>query len=83
MTRTKAAVVSEKGQVTIPKAVREALGIAPGTELAFEERDGCLVAKRVLNTSPFASLLGMGRGRDTDALLAKLRGPAWMPKVDE
>ena len=41
------AVVSEKGQVTIPKPLRRSLGLAPGTVLAFEEREGRLVASRV------------------------------------
>ena len=29
--------VTTKGQVTIPKEIREALGIEPGDEIAFEE----------------------------------------------
>ena len=38
-------MVSEKGPVTIPKPLRDSLGLAPGTELDFEERDGTLVAR--------------------------------------
>jgi AbrB family looped-hinge helix DNA binding protein len=32
----KAAVVAERGQVTIPKSLREKLGISPGTVLEFD-----------------------------------------------
>ncbi len=32
--------VSSKGQVTIPKAVRDCLGLTPGTEVEFELEDG-------------------------------------------
>ncbi|MBL1277640.1 MAG: AbrB/MazE/SpoVT family DNA-binding domain-containing protein [Ectothiorhodospiraceae bacterium] len=32
--------VTTKGQVTIPRGVREALGIAPETEIDFVEEDG-------------------------------------------
>jgi antitoxin PrlF len=80
------AIVSEKGQVTIPKSLRDVLGITPGTELAFEERDGQLVGKRVLPASPFAALLGQGDkslGRDSGAVLEELRGPAWTPELDK
>lgn len=35
-----AAVVSEKGQVVIPKAVRKALGIQPGSQVEFELAGG-------------------------------------------
>ena len=31
--------VTTKGQVTIPKAIREALGIEPGDEVVFEQTD--------------------------------------------
>ncbi len=38
--------VSEKGQVTIPKKLRDSLGIEPGQELDFHEEDGKLVARK-------------------------------------
>ncbi len=31
--------VTEKGQVTIPKAIRDKLGIGPGSEVEFVERE--------------------------------------------
>jgi AbrB family looped-hinge helix DNA binding protein len=39
-------VVSEKGQVTIPKAVRTKLGLRPGTVLEFEADRGRLIARK-------------------------------------
>jgi AbrB family looped-hinge helix DNA binding protein len=39
------AKVAERGQVTIPKALRERLGIVPGTVLDFFEEQGRLIAK--------------------------------------
>ncbi len=38
--------VSAKGQVTIPKEVRELLGIKPGDFVAFIARDGEIVLKK-------------------------------------
>jgi AbrB family looped-hinge helix DNA binding protein len=78
------ATVSEKGRVTIPKALRDSLGITTGSELAFEERDGRLVATRVDAEDPVLALRGLGdrRGVDVDALLAEMRGPAWSPELD-
>lgn len=69
------AVVSEKGQVTIPKRLRAALGIAPGSELEFHEQDGRLVATCVVTGDPFVAMVGLGQGRDADAVLTALRGP--------
>ncbi len=35
--------ITSKGQVTIPKDVRDKLELAPGNEVGFEERDGEVV----------------------------------------
>lgn len=42
--------LSSKGQVTIPKAVRQAIGIEPGDLVAYEIRDGVAILKK---TEPF------------------------------
>ncbi|MEU6484291.1 AbrB/MazE/SpoVT family DNA-binding domain-containing protein [Streptomyces sp. NPDC046887] len=39
-TTTYHANVREKGQLTLPAGVREALGVSPGDELEFTVRDG-------------------------------------------
>jgi len=53
--------LSEKGQITIPKALRDSLGLVPGVELEFTEENGCLVARKLLRRDPFA--LWKSRGR--------------------
>ena len=40
-------IVSSRGQVTLPAALRKRLGIAPGDVLIVEDRDGELVFKPV------------------------------------
>lgn len=70
-------VVAERGQVTIPKALRDKLGIVPGTELAFTAENGRLVATKVLREHPAVTLMGRhGKGRRTADIIAQLRGPA-------
>ncbi len=39
--------ITSKSQTTIPRAVRAALGINPGDELAYEIKDGTVTLKRV------------------------------------
>ena len=71
------AIVSEKGQVTIPKKIREQLGIYPGVVLTFNEEEGKLVARKKLAEDPFEKWVGRGRlpfGRNTDAYLRIIRG---------
>jgi antitoxin PrlF len=51
--------VSEKGQVTIPKALRDRLGIRPGAILDFEAEDGRLVATRRQDRDPFDAAFGV------------------------
>ena len=47
------AIVSEKGQVTIPKRLRDRLGLVPGSVLAFDDQDGALVMRKHLAENPF------------------------------
>ncbi|RIX98752.1 AbrB/MazE/SpoVT family DNA-binding domain-containing protein [Aureimonas flava] len=39
--------VTEKGQVTIPKPIRDKLGIGPGSEVEFVDRDGFVEVVRL------------------------------------
>ena len=39
--------LTSKGQVTLPKAIRQALGVATGSKVAFDLRDGQVVVSRV------------------------------------
>ena len=71
--------VTSKGQVTIPKPVRDHLGIVPGSEIEFRRSaDGGIVIERADGTRPpsrFAKLVGSaGPGMSTDELMALLRG---------
>lgn len=75
-------VVSEKGQVTIPKPLRDSLALGPGTELEFEEDHGKLVARRVVKTDALGDLVGLLPRMDVNAALTALRGPAWRPELD-
>jgi antitoxin PrlF len=77
------AVVSEKGQVTIPKALRESLALTPGTALEFEEREGLLVGRRVADHDALSRLIGLLPRIDVDKAVRDLRGPAWDADVDE
>ena len=71
------AKVAERGQVTIPKALRKKLGLAPGTILDFEADDGRLVAVKVQPRGPVDAVFGtLGQGRSTDDLMSELRDPA-------
>ena len=69
------AVVAERGQVTIPKALRDRLGITPRTILDFQEEDGRLVAVKVVPQDPVGSVLGcLELDRPVDELVAEMRG---------
>jgi antitoxin PrlF len=67
--------VAERGQVTIPKALRDRLGVRPGTTLEFSEENGRLVAVKSSPTDPVAKVYGcLGQKFDTDAFMAEIRG---------
>ncbi len=72
--------VSEKGQVTIPKPLRDRLGIRPGEVLSFEEEGGRLIARKSGNRDPIDALYGtLELPARPDVLLDELRGPGPTP----
>ncbi len=71
------AKVTSKGQVTIPKEVRERLGISTGEEIEFYEEDGVFYIKKRVRKSPFDKWVGYLRTRhikDTDEIIEDIRG---------
>ena len=72
------ATVTAKGQVTIPKPVRDLLGLAPGSKVEFRRAGDSVLLVRADDERPasrFARLRGhAGEGLSTDAILALTRG---------
>lgn len=51
--------VTEKGQVTIPKEIRDELGIQPGDEVVFEETNGGYLVRKEVDESRFEKWRGI------------------------
>jgi antitoxin PrlF len=67
--------VSEKGQITVPKRLRERLGIRAGDRLELTEENGQLVARKALSGDPVAASYGILDTRQTtDEAIRALRG---------
>lgn len=72
--------VTSKGQVTIPKPIRDRLGIKPGTKVAFSlDKDGRAFLQaddaRLPQASRFERLRGTATTRlSTDEIMALTRG---------
>ncbi len=70
--------VTIKGQVTIPRHIRELLGIRPHAEVEFVERDGRVELVKVADaseTTRFRAVRGVLAGQvTTDAIMAETRG---------
>lgn len=67
--------VAERGQVTIPKQLRDRLGLRPGTVLEFSEEGGRLIAVKSGSSDPVTEIYGcLGKKINTDAVMAQLRG---------
>lgn len=70
------AILSEKGQVTIPKSLRDSLGLHPGVVLDFTEEAGRLVATKRDSVDYFEKWLGKGKlplGQTVDDYLGQVR----------
>jgi AbrB family looped-hinge helix DNA binding protein len=73
------AKVTSRGRITIPKHIRDLLGIGPGSVVDFERAaDGrivLVVAGKEARACRFARLRGhAGKGLSTDAIMAMTRG---------
>ena len=78
------ATVAERGQITLPKAVRDALGLVKGTTLKVELEGGRIVLRKSVDDA-----ISRGRGRfklpkgvTTDDVMRELRGRAPGDPVD-
>ena len=68
-------VVSEKGQITIPKPLRIRLGIRTGQVLEVREERGRLVMTKCVPKDAFDKFFGILKlGRSTDEIMKELRG---------
>jgi antitoxin PrlF len=70
--------VGVKGQVVIPKAIRDRIGIRPGDEVAFDSDGEEVRIRRVEDaaadrTDRIKALRGVWSGNGADALLAERR----------
>ncbi len=71
------AKITSKGQVTIPKKVREKLGVQPGEGLGFEEKGNLILIRKAVTKSPFDRWVGKLKhlkGRRSDDLVRDIRG---------
>jgi antitoxin PrlF len=67
--------VSEKGQITVPKRLRERLGIRAGDHLELTEESGTIVLRKSVAIDPVASVYGiLDTHEGTDETIRALRG---------
>jgi antitoxin PrlF len=69
------ATISEKGQVTIPKKIRDALGIRSGDQLEFEIRGDAIRIRKNPDLDRLASVYGsLKLPAPVDQLIDEMRG---------
>lgn len=76
------ATVTSKGQITIPAAIRQRLGLTAGQVLDFDEQAPYLKAVLVFDEDEMRSVLGCAKGalgRGTKQWLDETRGPVALP----
>ncbi len=70
--------ITSKGQVTIPKGIRDELHIKPGDEVSFRKQNGQFVLQRQpIDPAVFEKWRGHAkelRGKDIDELIDEMRG---------
>jgi antitoxin PrlF len=79
------ATVAERGQITLPKEVRDALGITKGTKLTVEIENGRIILRKDMS-SAIADLRGIYKlppGMTSNDIMRELRGRAPGEAIDE
>ena len=78
------AIVAERGQITLPKAVRDALGLTKGMVLKVELDGGRIVLRKDVNDalSRVRGRFPMPDGVTTDDIMRELRGRAPGDPID-
>lgn len=68
--------VSERGQITIPKTLRDRFGIYKNVEIEMiPTKEGVLIQKRSRGRHPVDSVYGiLNRPSDTDTYIEEVRG---------
>lgn len=67
--------LTSKCQVTIPKVVRESLGLEPGAEVEFQFRDGEWILRNTIPESVFRKWKGyLKLAKTSDQLIHEVRG---------
>ncbi|MBI2981484.1 MAG: AbrB/MazE/SpoVT family DNA-binding domain-containing protein [Deltaproteobacteria bacterium] len=67
--------ITTKGQVTIPKEIREKFGLAEGMEVDFVEENGEVKLIKKGSRSPFDKVYGILKlDEDVDRLIEEMRG---------
>jgi AbrB family looped-hinge helix DNA binding protein len=78
------ALVTSRGQVTIPKELRDKFGIEPGVQVDFVAAEDGIRLRKVVDRSKPPGVLGCLKkelaGRSVSELLDDLRGPVELPK---
>ena len=72
------ATLSSKFQISVPKEVRDALGLKPGQKLAFINTGTGI---RLVPQPSILDLVGIARGANTDGVRDREDRPARLPKV--
>jgi AbrB family looped-hinge helix DNA binding protein len=72
--------LGERGQMVIPKPLRERLGLRGGQLLEIREERGQLIVTKSLEDDPIDALYGvLQTGLTTDEMIEEMRGPVDLP----
>ena len=69
--------VTSKGQITVPKLVREKLGLKPGDRIGFVEKKGVFFVKKPVKKTVLDKWVGSlksQKGKTVDQIIEELRG---------